>query len=118
MRQDLELSFASQLDLAVRAGRIPPYVVQWRGIPGRRYSFDFAWPAWKLTCEVQGGTWMPNRSGHSTGIGLQRGYEKQSLAAIHGIYTMACDSTQIKKGIALKWVIQFFKERGFNVYNW
>ena len=107
--------FASQLDVAVRAGRIPHYVTQWRGIPGRKFAFDFAWPDWHLALEVQGGTWMPNRSGHSTGSGLQHGYEKQSLAAIHRIYTMACDAVQIKKGLALDWVIQFFKERSFNV---
>jgi hypothetical protein len=94
--------------MAKRAGKIPALPVEeWVAIPGRKFRFDFGWPDYNLAIEVQGGIW--GLGAHSGGTGALRDFEKQSLAAIHGIYLITCGPSQIREGKALSWVIQFFE---------
>ena len=43
-------------------------------IPPRRFRFDFAHLPTRTAIELQGGIWV--KSGHNTGTGLLRDYEK------------------------------------------
>ena len=63
-----------------------------RIIPGRRYSFDYVHLPSKVAIELQGGTYVRSRSAHSSGTGLDRDYEKNNLAQIHGylIFQLSC----------------------------
>lgn len=57
-----------------------------------------------LTVEVNGGLWLA-RSGHNSGSGLTRDYEKANhLLAYRGIYTMHVAPEHIKDGRALGWI--------------
>jgi hypothetical protein len=66
-----------------------------------------------LTVEVNGGIWLegydadgkPRKSGHNSGSGLLRDYEKTNhLLAYRGIYTMHVAPEHIADGRALGWI--------------
>ena len=46
----------------------------------RKFRFDFCWPEAKVAVEMAGGIWAREKSGHSSGRGLERDYEKLNLA--------------------------------------
>ena len=50
--------------------------------PKRRFLFDFAHLPTRTAIELQGGIWV--KSGHNTGTGLLRDYEKLNLATSLG----------------------------------
>lgn len=50
---------------------------------GRRFKYDFYAPSLKTVFEINGGTWV--KSGHTSGAGIQRDYEKSNLAQLNGI---------------------------------
>jgi very-short-patch-repair endonuclease len=52
--------------------------------PKRRWRLDFAWPEIKLAVEIQGGVHSRKRSGHTTGAGVQRDYDKNNAAVLLG----------------------------------
>ena len=68
---------------------------------GRNFRWDFGWEKQKLLVEVQGGTWM-DKSGHNTGGGLHRDYEKNNLAVLHGYRVLYFDAEMIKSGVAIQ----------------
>lgn len=53
-------------------------------IPDRKYRFDFVHAPSKVAIEIQGGIWSRGKSGHKSGTGLERDYEKINLAQAHG----------------------------------
>jgi len=109
----------------IRQAGLPKPIMEYAAIPGRRYRWDFAWyfpseikevdgimeyrSELKLLVEIQGGVYI--KAAHSTGKGIERDLEKSSLAAVHGWYTMGFSGNQIKSGLALKLLQQFFKKR-------
>lgn len=82
--------------LAVYGRDLMPYEREVAAIPGRKFRFDFAWPAERVAVEIQGGTFAAGRSAHS-GASIRRDHEKHNLATLHGwrlIYFNARDMTQ------------------------
>jgi len=73
---------------------VPLAVAEHAFCDGRRWRFDFAWPAQRVALEVQGGIWGTGprckacgqrRAGrHSRGSGLRKEYEKLNAAAALG----------------------------------
>ena len=61
-------------------------------IPQRRYRYDFVHCPTKVAIEIQGGTYGRSRQGHSSATGLDRDYEKNNLAQIHGylVFQLSC----------------------------
>jgi len=57
---------------------------EYRFHPKRRYRADFANIESKVLVEIQGGIWGRNRTGHSSGTGIERDCEKFALAASEG----------------------------------
>jgi len=94
----------------IRQAGLPKPQREFVAIPGRRYRWDFAWTDQKLLLEINGSTFCVG--GHSTGVGLDRDYEKSSLAAVHGWFTMSFSGKQVKSGLALKLLQQFFEVHG------
>ena len=94
--------------LLIAASHLPTPRQQYKAIPGRRYSWDFAWPEAKILLEVQGGTWM-SKGGHNTGSGINRDNEKANLANIAGWCCLAVTKDHIKSGQALEWVKEAHK---------
>lgn len=52
--------------------------------PERLYRLDYAIPDLKIGIEVNGGVWSKGNSGHSSGTGIMRDYEKSNLAQTLG----------------------------------
>jgi hypothetical protein len=70
-------------------------------VPGRKYRFDFYFRANAVTLEVQGGTFMRGRAGHSSGSGIRRDCEKAAAATLHGLHPFAVTGDMVKDGTAL-----------------
>jgi hypothetical protein len=61
---------------------LPAYHRDYRGIEGRQFQFDFAWPHERVAVEVMGGIWTGGR--HTRGEGYGRDCEKLNLAQAEG----------------------------------
>jgi very-short-patch-repair endonuclease len=104
---------ASQLErylqTQARMCGLPKPETQFCLVSGRKYRWDFAWPAYRLLVEVQGGTW--SGGAHARGKGISRDCEKMNLAVLHGWQQMSFTSDQIKSGRAIEALREFFRKR-------
>jgi len=57
---------------------------EYKGIPGRRFKFDYACIRKKVAIEVDGGIWRGSYGGHTSGTGKMRDMEKDALAQLAG----------------------------------
>lgn len=68
--------------------------------PTRKWRFDLAWPAFKVACEVQGGTYVKAPDGgagyHSRGIGMTADMEKLNEAQLAGWLVIVADTKMAK----------------------
>ena len=101
-KSSLENLFRLQLAEA----ELPPHLEQFKAIPGRRYSWDFAFYDHRLLIELQGGVWMA-KGGHNTGGGITRDCDKLILATLAGYYSMAFTMEHLKSGKAVESVKKF-----------
>ena len=101
-KQHLEEMFAAQLD-----ERGVPYERELMLIPGRRFRWDFVVPMAGLAIEVNGGTWMGGRGGHSSGKGIQRDYEKANLATEYGWAVILLSGDMVKNGSGADNVVRY-----------
>lgn len=74
-------------------------------VPGRRYRWDFI--VGDLAIEINGGSWI--KSGHSTGTGLQRDYDKAYEALKAGYRPLSLTGKDVKSGEGIQKVIQLMK---------
>ena len=95
MTSPLEDLFASQLNAAGLTG----YVREYAAIPGRRFSWDFAFVQERLLVEIQGGVW--NGGAHGRPTGITRDMNKLNQAQIHGWKVLQFDTKMVKSGEAL-----------------
>lgn len=77
-------------------------------IPGRKFAYDFGWRDYRLVTEVQGGTFSKRRNAHSSGIGLQRDYQKNNHAVINGWRVIYADATMINDYSFATYVVELF----------
>ena len=82
-------------------------------MPGRKFAFDFAWPDYRLSLEVQGGEFLP-KSAHTTGTGLRRDCLKQALALLQGYRTLTVTGSMVRDGEALALVESLLRLSGAN----
>ena len=88
---------------------LPPPVCQFK-IPHVPYFYDFAWPEFLLTVEINGGTHAGDngkKSGHSTGKGIQRDYTKSNAAVMHGWNPLVFTADDVKDLTAVLTVKEF-----------
>jgi very-short-patch-repair endonuclease len=95
-------------DLAfqIRAVGLPEPVREFR-FCDRRFRFDFAWPTWKLACEVDGGVWSNGR--HTRGAGFERDADKGNLAILNGWRVLHYTAKHIKSGEAVRQIEQMMR---------
>jgi len=94
--------FFNKLDL--------PFPVRQFKIPHVPYVYDFAWPEFLLTVEINGGTHAGDngkKSGHSTGKGIQRDYTKSNAAVMHGWNPLVFTADDVKDLTAVLTVKEF-----------
>lgn len=86
-----------------------PYEPEHRGVPGRRFRFDFAFPEHMLAVEIDGGTWVQGR--HNRPKGYAKDCEKLNLAVLHGWRVLRFTADQVRDGTALR-----MTEQALNTY--
>jgi len=102
------------LEMQLKAAKIP-YEREFQAIPERRFRWDFCCQGFpqdaskrfiptNILVEIQGGIWK--KMAHSSGTGITRDAEKQSLAAIHGFRVILATGAQVKSGQCLQWIEQ------------
>lgn len=69
---------------------------------GRRWRFDFCWPALMVACECDGGTWTGGR--HVSGSGYEADCIKLDEAALMGWLVLRFTRGMIESGVALEMV--------------
>ena len=65
-QSELERTFAYYYNLLTADA--PQYELEYVFLPGRKYRFDFAWPASKVAVEIQGGTRLKGGGRHNTDV--------------------------------------------------
>ena len=60
---------------------------------GRKWRFDFAWPARRVAVEVQGGIWTRGR--HTRGAALVKEHDKLTMAAVLGWRILYCQPEDV-----------------------
>lgn len=95
-RESLELALLAQ----IRAANLPEPKRQYQIVPGRKLSWDFAWPELMVGAEVNGQTYK--LGGHSSGAGLNRDYEKANAANLLSWAVFSFSKDHIKSGYALE----------------
>lgn len=72
-----------------------------------RWDFYFDHNGQRLAIELQGGIFV--RSAHSTGVGLQRDYDKLNACIAYGVPCMMCSYQSLLKKITIKQIKQVLK---------
>lgn len=103
-------SLEARLLLQLRALRLPEPDREVELIPGRKFRWDFAWPAHRLAVEVQGGEWMA-KGGHNSGRGIQRDAEKAALATLAGWRQLSVTGSMVRSGRALSLIESALMQR-------
>lgn len=83
----------------LRASGLPEPALEVEFAPPRKFRADFCWPSLKLIVECNGGIWR--KSGHSSGRGLLRDYEKANLAQKLGWRYLVYTPDQLTDGTAI-----------------
>lgn len=91
----------------IRALGLPNPQTEYRFHPKRLWRFDIAWPAQKIACEVEGGTWVQGR--HSRGSGFVKDCEKYNEAQLMGWVVLRVVGDHIKSGEAVRWIVEVLK---------
>ena len=68
---------------------------------GRRWRFDFAWPALMLAVEVDGGAWVPGGGRHTRGAGFAADHDKMNRAMLLGWRVLRFTARHLADGSAL-----------------
>ena len=76
---------------------------------GRKWRFDFAWPAFMLAVECEGGTHSGGR--HTRGSGFAADAEKYNAATLAGWSVLRFTGEQIDSGYAIEVVEQAIAQR-------
>ena len=83
--------------------------------PGRKWRFDFAWPAQRVAVEIEGGTYSHGRktktgrvqkSRHLTPVGFYNDCRKYNAAAAGGWQVLRADAKMVRSGEALNDLLQ------------
>ena len=88
--------------------------VEYQAIPSRRFRWDGAYPEIKLLYEIEGGIWAGHngtQSGHTSGVGLSRDYEKNNLAVINGWRVLYFTAEMIRNGEAMSLLEKELEEK-------
>jgi len=78
--------------------------------PKRQFRFDFAWPDYKVACEVEGGTFMGK--GHTGGTHFESDCIKHNLAACTGWLVVRVTKRMIEDGRGVDTVLAALLARG------
>ena len=88
--------------IQVKQAGLPLPVSEYSAIPARKFRWDFAWPECLILVEIQGGIWSSSKTGHTSGVGVNRDCQKGNLANLGSFCCLSFTSDMIRSGIALE----------------
>lgn len=97
---------ADTLALQISALRLPRGVREFKGIEGRQFRCDLAWPNLKICVEVDGGDQSFGR--HSRAGGMASDAEKQNLLTLAGWRCFRFTGSQVRSGAAIAFLERVF----------
>lgn len=80
--------------------------------PPRRWRFDFAWPAFMLAVEIEGGVWANGR--HTRGSGFIADISKYNAAALAGWKVLRFTEGAVLDGSAVELVARLLRVPPYN----
>lgn len=86
----------------IQAARLPEPVAEYRFHETRRWRFDLAWPALRVACEIEGGTWIGGA--HNRGLRFESDAAKYNDAAIDGWLVVRVTSGMVSDGRGLRFI--------------
>jgi very-short-patch-repair endonuclease len=103
------------LTMQCKAVGLPDPTPEFKFHPTRKWRVDFAWPEIKLAVEIDGGIWIPGKSGrggaHSLPSNIIRDMEKNNELSILGWHLLRFTPGQVKNGGAISTIERYFNER-------
>lgn len=100
------------LKLWLQSEELPPPELEHQFCPGRRWRFDYAWPALKFAVECEGGAWSQGR--HTRGKGYIADMEKYNEAQLLGWLVLRFTPQQLVDGWAWNYISEAIKQRRDN----
>lgn len=104
----LERGFALRWATLPNAPRLLP---QYRFHSARKWRFDFAHPESRVGVEIDGGTWMGGKGGHTSGIGMARDREKDFEAIMDDWVVIRLTPEMAKDRSRLERIAQLMRVR-------
>jgi len=118
--KDAESTFAFQVRVnglpeVIRQFKLqsPDHKTEKRQVP-KVWRFDFAWPAYSLIVEVQGGIWKRGGGAHSHPTDIIRNMHKQNDAALAGFTVLQFTPEQVNEGEAMAFLKRVLATKGWN----
>lgn len=90
----------AEMELQIKAAKLPVPVREFRFHETRKWRFDFAWPEHLISLEIDGATWTGGR--HTRGSGYEADAEKLNEAAVLGWRVFRATRNMVKSGYALR----------------
>jgi very-short-patch-repair endonuclease len=102
VRQSQKVKWEEMFSVQLKTLGVPSPVQQFKFVPDRKFSADFAWPDRMILVELEGGIWRRGGGAHSHPSNILRDIEKQTLAAFHGYRVFRFWENDIKSWTAAK----------------
>lgn len=101
-----------QIALEIQAYELPTPLAEHRFAKHlkRRWRFDLAWPGLMLAVEVEGGTWLGGKGGHTSGRGYEANCEKYNTAVLMGWRVLRFTSDMVYRGEAIGAIMAAFEQ--------
>ncbi len=99
--------------LHIRAAGLPMPEREYRGVKGRRFRFDLAWPDRMLAVELEGGVF--NNGWHQSVQRYLSDCEKYTLAAAAGWRVLRFAADSVRDGRALAMIERALQEEASDV---
>jgi hypothetical protein len=103
-----QVDWEGKLAEQIAEAGLPLPIRQFKGIPDRKFSFDFAWPMLMIAAECEGGSWGGSGR-HTSGAGYKADCMKYNLATRHGWQVYRFTSDQVKDKTAIEFIKEVFK---------
>lgn len=87
--------------IACKDAGLPVPVKEFKFCPTRKFRADYAWEAFMLLLEVNGGAYINGR--HTRGLGFERDCERRCIAVALGYSILEVTPKQMRNGLALQW---------------
>lgn len=102
----------AELMRQINQHNLPDPITNYRFHPKRRFEIDFAWPAWKVGVEAQGGIWIP-KGAHSRPANILRDAEKVNEAQLLGWTLLLIPINMTRTEQAIEYIRQALTMRGW-----